>query len=591
MSKTKNGTTAPPERGRDVLIDRLYEVAMDPGRASEMLEQWNTLVNPLRATADQQKIVLLNDSAMEEHIARADRFLERYANTLEPPNERQTLIEYFDMAAAFLIDSDLTIGTANSGAQASLGVTEGAPAAALPVDQDDLPNLLKQMRNMLAGRGSNISLFRVRSSDCGHFIVFHIRRRTLQDGAQCLVVATSELAWPPAFDGILTEAFSFTQTEVEIVRMLIECCSIKDIAEQRGRSVDTIRAQIKSILAKTETRSQVELIRLILSMMDMTGFAVTGQQTTEAWSRGYTGNPDASGAAKLHTINTPDGRRLDYLTWGDPNGVPVIHLHVEIGMSRWPKSGEQAARKAGIRIITPIRAGYGNSSPLPDKTDFTRGVVDDIMHVLKAESIEKCHVVSLCADVRFAAHIEKYYPGVMQSLIAVAGTPPPDSPGEYDHMDLWQRFLLVCARYTPHLLTFTVKTGFLMARKYGQRKFLEHVYHRSPADKEQFNDPEIWEAVTTGIQICLSDTHSAHKAFTRTISEEIRGWHAEFCALEGKLPVHFINGTLDGQATMEIIEPFFQDHPWVSYELIEGAGQLLIYSHWDKVLKKIGQFR
>ncbi|WP_052245531.1 LuxR C-terminal-related transcriptional regulator [Halocynthiibacter namhaensis] len=563
---------------------------MDPGRAVELLEQWETLVKPMRDSADKHEHILLNDSAMEEHISRADRFLERYANTLEPPNERQALIDSFDMAAAFLVESDLNIGILNAGAQAALQISEGAPVSSLPVDEADLPSLMRQMRDMLEGRGPNMSLFRVRATDCGHFIIFRIRLRKLRDGAQALVVATSELAWPPEFDSILGEAFSFTQTEVDIVRMLIECCSVKDIADQRGRSIDTIRAQIKSILAKTATRSQVELIRLILSMMDMTGFAVAGPATTEAWSRGYIPNSNNQGAATLHTTFAPDGRRLDYLIWGDPNGKPCVLLHVEIGMSRWPKLGEQAARKAGIKIITPIRAGYGDSTPLPNKADFTAGVIDDIMHVLKAENVDRFSVISLCADVRFGAHIEKHSPGRMTGLVAVAGTPPPDSVSDYDHMDLWQRFLLVCARYTPHLLTFTVKAGFLMARKYGQRKFLEHVYGKSKADIEQFNDPDIWEAVITGIQICLSDTHSAHKAFARMISEEIKGWHDEFSALEGKVPVHFINGTMDAQATMEIITPFFRDHPWVTYELIEGAGQLLIYSHWDKALKKIGQF-
>ncbi|MGB0968986.1 MAG: helix-turn-helix transcriptional regulator, partial [Halocynthiibacter sp.] len=350
----KNDPTA--ERHRNELIDRLYEVAMDPGRAAEMLEQWEALVNPLRDAADEHDVVLLNDSAMEEHISRADRFLDRYANTLEPPSERMALIDSFDMAAAFLVESDLTVGALNAGARAALQISEGAPVTTLPVDAEDLPSLVRQMRDMLQERGPTMSLFRVRAVDCGHFIIFRIRHRILRDGAQALIVATSELAWPPEFDSILMEAFNFTQTEVDIVRVLIECCSVKDIAEQRGRSVDTIRAQIKSILAKTETRSQVELIRLVLSMMDMTGFAVAGPATTEAWSRGYSQNASPSGAAKLHTTYAPDGRRLDYLTWGDPNGRPVVLLHVEIGMSRWPRSGEQAAGKAGIKIITPIRA-------------------------------------------------------------------------------------------------------------------------------------------------------------------------------------------------------------------------------------------
>jgi len=590
VTNTKNGDGAALERGRDVLIDRLYEVAMDPARYEELLDHWEALTGPLRESSDGTESVLLNDSVMENHIARADRFIDMYADTRDDPGERVALINSFEMAAAFLIEEDLTIGALNGAAQEVLGIEVGKHVSTLPVESQDLPVLSEQMQQMLQGRGAAMSLFRVRAAEGDRFIVFRIRQRTLRDGARTLVVASSELSWPSGFGGIIQEAFGFTDAEVTVVRMLVECCSVKEIAEQRGRSVDTIRAQIKSILSKTETRSQVELLRLILSMMDMTGFAVAGPSHAAAWAKEAAALGQAESTVKTHVTYTADGRKLSYLTWGDEAGKPCLWMHVDIGFSRWPVSAEQAAKNMGLRIICPIRNGYDGSDPLSPKGDFARGLVDDIICVLKAENIERCSVITQATDLRINAHMERFYPGIITGIVACGGMPPFDSPELYEGMGKWHRILPVTARYTPHLLGFMVKSGFLMAKKYGQRKFLTTIFNRSQADIDQFDDPEIWEAIATGIQICLSDTHSAHKSFTRQIIEEISDWYEDFLNMEGKFPVHFLNGTHDPQATLELVEPFLKNHPWVTSEIVEGAGQILFFSHWEKALKKVNQF-
>jgi len=60
-------------------------------------------------------------------------------------------------------------------------------------------------------------------------------------------------------------------------------------------------------------------------------------------------------------ITLPDGRRLSWHEFGDPDGAPVIYT------AGTPVSGlggacyDQTARAAGLRWISPDKPGYGGS--------------------------------------------------------------------------------------------------------------------------------------------------------------------------------------------------------------------------------------
>lgn len=73
----------------------------------------------------------------------------------------------------------------------------------------------------------------------------------------------------------------------------------------------------------------------------------------------------------------PDGRQGAYCDGGDPAGYPVIALHGTPGcrFSRWPD--ESVYVQAGVRYITPDRAGYGQASRNAGRT-----VADEAADVL-----------------------------------------------------------------------------------------------------------------------------------------------------------------------------------------------------------------
>lgn len=78
----------------------------------------------------------------------------------------------------------------------------------------------------------------------------------------------------------------------------------------------------------------------------------------------------------LH-VRTDDGRTLEVLSGGDPDGLPWLY-HGGSPTAAVPfATFDNAAREQGLRLITYSRPGYGESSPYSWETGAPR-VVDDV---------------------------------------------------------------------------------------------------------------------------------------------------------------------------------------------------------------------
>ena len=80
-----------------------------------------------------------------------------------------------------------------------------------------------------------------------------------------LVLATVQMRQdvePPPEDRLM-EVFSFTAAESRLVAALAAGKRLSDYADETGRSIHTVRTQLKSALAKADCRTQTDLLRLI----------------------------------------------------------------------------------------------------------------------------------------------------------------------------------------------------------------------------------------------------------------------------------------------------------------------------------------
>ncbi|WP_085826111.1 LuxR C-terminal-related transcriptional regulator [Roseovarius gaetbuli] len=571
------------DKDRAEAIGCLYDVALDPARYEALLDHWESAISPLRARADFAAPRLLDDPQIASHFRRAGEFLDRIALS-EDPDEIDAILAPFDRVAALVFDQENCIRAANEAARIRLNLPEKARLGDLSINADDIEAVAATVRLLIHDSDKDSAVLRVRSRVEGHLIVLRLQRHLAADGTPLVIAASNEVAWPEGFCDILRSAFSLSGAEAEVVRHLVDCRSVNEIATQRGRSVDTIRAQIKSILAKTETHSQLELVRLALSVMDMTSLTLK----SATGPRVVSGGDGMLKELDFQSLVTPDGRRLDYLVLGDPGGTPVLYLPLDFGLVRWPASAEAEAERRGWRIIVPLRPGYGLSDMVARSTDYDAALTADTIQILQAESVTRCPIICQSGDFYYAVLLARQNPEMISAIIACSGMLPLTRREQFERMDKWHRFILAGAKYTPHLLPFMVKAGFLLARKIGKRGFFHSVFGNSPGDMATFEDAEVFEAIVTGSDTALSDTHCAHEPFSRQLtSGQLGDWSDEVNALRGQLPVVFMSGTQDPQVPLATLQEFQRDYTWIEFHLFEDAGQLAFFRRWRDVLDRL----
>ncbi|PVA07024.1 alpha/beta fold hydrolase [Thalassorhabdomicrobium marinisediminis] len=567
----------------DDVIDRIYEVAVDPSRYERLLDHWEAMIAPRRTGAPTRPPEVVGLDALAGHLERADQVLDRVIAS-DRAKGPQPLLDAIECSAAFAIDHGLRVVACNQVA-ADLFELQGRPAARdLSLPGGAAGEISDQAARLFRTACDAPVVIRARSDGCGRVIVFHLRRAETGDGESYVLVISSDVHWPDGFSDMLRGAFDLTPAEADVLRLLTRGQTLQQIAETRSRSLDTVRAQLKSIMAKTETRSQTELVRLTLSTLEITHFSHQATRAETELSRGY----DRLAPLPFQRLTLPDGRRMDFLILGDTAGRPLLYSPLDYGLVRWPASAEAEAARRGIRVIVPVRAGYGSSDPIPRAAPYVPQLCDDLAALLDHLGVARAPFLTLGGDSHIAARFNSLHPERMTALVACAGVLPLTRTEHYERMDKWHRFILAGARFTPHLLPFMVKAGFALAHKLGKVGFLKAVYSKSRADMHAIADAEIREALLVGSDVALSDTHSAHDAFAReVIAHETTDWTDAVRDLEDRVPVTFMNGLQDPQVAPETLADFKQDYPWIDFEVFPDAGQLLFFANWQAVLDRL----
>jgi pimeloyl-ACP methyl ester carboxylesterase/DNA-binding CsgD family transcriptional regulator len=556
---------------RAEIVERLYDVAVDPIRLEELLEVWEGRAAPLRDSA-----IPLEDPEIEAHMARATVFLDRY-EAAQGESGPRSVLEDIPRSAAFLADGGASVAGCNRAAGVAFGISEGGPFASLPFEPDDREVLAGVIRKVAGRKAEKVVTLRIRSTVTGSPVILRISPVEGGAGRPLALVVSTELVWPEGFAATVQEAFGLTATEVEIVRGVTLGLPLRDIAEARGRSLETVRTQVRSVLAKTETHSQSELVRVVLGLMDV-ALVPLGGVATPAERAGLEPRP-------WREMRGTDGRRLTWIEFGDPAGMPVLYMHLDFGLIRWPATAERAARMRGLRVIVPVRAGYGRTEPFLKGTDHLAGVTRDYAAVLDHLGLKLAMVIPLGADLRYGLNLANQRPDLVRGLVGAACQLPIRTPAQYERMDKWQRFILANARYAPKVLPFLVQAGFSLARRLGKDAFFRQVNGGSAADMETFARPEVKAAMLEGSDVCLAKKWSAHAAFTAECIGSEKDWSAVVRAV--RVPVVLLQGDQDPQSPVQTIRELALDYPHLVVRFLPNTGQLLFFAEWPQVLDAV----
>ncbi len=66
-------------------------------------------------------------------------------------------------------------------------------------------------------------------------------------------------------------------------------------------------------------------------------------------------------------------------------------------------------------------------------------------------------------------------------------------------------------------------------------------------------------------------------------------WLPQLRATQGQLPIFLLHGQEDPAVPPATVAEYREDFPWIDYETIAGAGQLLLFRHIDRLLDRLAE--
>jgi len=210
------------------------------------------------------------------HLARAFAVYSRFGGV---SHERSALAEVLDRLplGVILVDRRYQPVVMNRTAEQIAALEDGfvltpeGPRARDPREDLALHGYLEEVMAIQGlGRGPNHVMSISRPSGKRSYPVVvapllgPLTGSTDRESVAVVFIADPEATENTAVDFLQT-LYQLTPAEAELVALLAAGRSLEEAAQERGVSLHTVRSQLKHVFAKTETRRQGELVRLVLS--------------------------------------------------------------------------------------------------------------------------------------------------------------------------------------------------------------------------------------------------------------------------------------------------------------------------------------
>lgn len=378
------------------------------------------------------------------------------------------------------------------------------------------------------------------------------------------------------FDGRVTELFriahGLTPAETQVAVLLASGLRLADIASERGVSVETVRTQIKTIKNKTSVRDLPGLVRLLC------GFTAT--LVAQAGQNGGSGQVFYK---VRRQVTLPDGRRLDYLEQGAPDGRPVLLFHNLPYGAELSEAALQQAQLDGFRFIAPYRPGMGLTDPAPKSSPeiLLDLAAADCAELLRHLGIANTIVMSHAAGSAFALRFASRHPDKVSRMIAVSHVPIWRSHWIAD-MPQRQRFVTRLARHFPQVLPVVAWAMITCMESRQVNEFVRYNCRDGKSDAKAVESQETIDLIAKGSIYAL---HKSVASFSLECLIAQTDFVAEARACRHKF--HILHGEDDQIIRLYKSQTFVDEVPGTTIETVPDAGQLLFFSHWPRLFSAL----
>ena len=404
----------------------------------------------------------------------------------------------------------------------------------------------------------------------------------LDSESYCLLIQAVNIRWPSHMTPLLRKTFNLTDSEIAIFKLLSEGLSVTDAASQRNTSVATVRTQIRQIYTKTGTTSQLQFIRMAVSLA-----ALTFDDETRGESSSHDGSKDLIQPCypreeHWHLLKLPDGRKLDYAVFGDLTGTPCLFFHNELLGDIWPEQLTRYAVSQELKIILPARPYYRRSSEYPKGVNHPEQTAQDFLALLDHLKIDKVRVLSQTLGGMFALQFATMFDERVHSLCTLSPMLPFSTNEQRSNMPPLHRLVSSFISKAPWMMEFLARTGIAFYLKDGPEAFLRRTFSSAPVDKKTLDNPYHMKTLIRGLEFGI---HNSHKPYLAGFKHVVTNAAEQMKTL--KVPMTVIIGDADKNTRQDRAASLINDGVKINIVLAKDGGELLIFTHPELIIDTV----
>lgn len=273
-------------------------------------------------------------------------------------------------------------------------------------------------------------------------------------------------------------------------------------------------------------------------------------------------------------VELPNGRKVSFSIYGCENGKELLFCHGVNGTRIQASLFESVAYKLGLKIITPDRPGYGESTPVL-KRDYMDWA-DDIQMFLDKLGIKKCGILGLSAGGNYALACLFKYPKYFSKAVMVSS-----ASGAFKSRKGPERMLADFLLKHPSYISIYLGFMFKLNNSAKKMKYMIQKLGMSDSDIELFEKMDIASLITlTEKEAYINGSEVPASDVTRAIQD------VDFDLSKITIPVKFWYGGQDRVVPANVARIVEKLIPNVEIIIKEDAGHMLIFQYLGEILQE-----
>ncbi|MEM1344647.1 MAG: alpha/beta fold hydrolase [Pseudomonadota bacterium] len=363
--------------------------------------------------------------------------------------------------------------------------------------------------------------------------------------------------WRAEIEGALAQDFALSHTETEITRALFEGLTPKAIACWRGRSIETIRSQIRTLYAKMGVRNALDLAHLIYALSVALPMA-------EGGSGGRT-----PGLRRL--IEGPRGA-IDVVLRGPRSGRALLFLHGCLGGRTFMAEAER--HLAARFVIAPARAGHGRTPATGAVApgEAPEAAAAEALAVLDHLEIAQTDVLAYDTGAAAALALARLAPGRVGRIVLVAALPAMARTRDVLALPRQQRVFPLLVRTSRSACLALARLGGERLLAGGPHRFAQTVFAGAAADLAACENADVAE--------CFWRGHAWHtcqgsEGFVGEAAMTAQAWDAR--VVRAAVDLVYVHGDADASAPLQRVEAL-RALSGGRLAVVAGAGHALLHA-------------